>query len=92
MQSYCHLTKLLSWLKATRLFLLCHILIPSLFLQLPLSMGRSDQNDTSYFGPITGRIAQRVARGRFVLDGKVYHMHRNDGRNTIHGTSIQNPD
>lgn len=42
-------------------------------------------NDTSYFGPITGRIAQRVARGRFVLDGKVYHMHRNDGRNTIHG-------
>ncbi|WVZ85946.1 hypothetical protein U9M48_032802 [Paspalum notatum var. saurae] len=43
-------------------------------------------NDTSYyFGPITGRIAQRVARGRFVLDGKVYHMYRNDGRNTIHG-------
>ncbi|EES10935.1 hypothetical protein BDA96_06G116000 [Sorghum bicolor] len=42
-------------------------------------------NDDVYFGPITGRIAQRVARGRFVLDGKVYHMHRNDGRNTIHG-------
>ncbi|KAL6845747.1 hypothetical protein ACP4OV_024322 [Aristida adscensionis] len=41
--------------------------------------------DTFYFGPVTGRIAQRVARGRFVLDGKVYHMHRNDGRNTIHG-------
>ncbi|TKW04775.1 hypothetical protein SEVIR_7G131200v4 [Setaria viridis] len=42
-------------------------------------------NDASYFGPITGRIAQRVARGRFVLDGKVYHMYKNDGNNTIHG-------
>ncbi|ONM16962.1 Galactose mutarotase-like superfamily protein [Zea mays] len=43
------------------------------------------QNDTSYFGPITGRVAQRISRGRFVLDGKVYHLQRNDGRNTIHG-------
>ncbi|PUZ47469.1 hypothetical protein GQ55_7G167100 [Panicum hallii var. hallii] len=42
-------------------------------------------DDDFYFGPITGRIAQRVARGRFVLDGKVYHMYRNDGNNTIHG-------
>jgi len=43
------------------------------------------QNDTSYFGPITGRVAQRISRGRFVLDGKVYHLYRNDGRNTLHG-------
>ncbi|CAL5016608.1 unnamed protein product [Urochloa decumbens] len=43
-------------------------------------------NDEFYFGPITGRIAQRVARGRFVLDGKVYHMYKNDGNNTIHGS------
>ncbi|TVU14210.1 hypothetical protein EJB05_37662 [Eragrostis curvula] len=42
-------------------------------------------NDTSYFGPVTGRVAQRVARGRFVLDGKVYHLYKNDGKNTIHG-------
>ncbi|CAN6239707.1 unnamed protein product [Urochloa humidicola] len=42
-------------------------------------------NDTSYFGPITGRVAQRISRGRFVLDGKVYHLYRNDGRNTLHG-------
>ncbi|KAK3144592.1 hypothetical protein QOZ80_4AG0315120 [Eleusine coracana subsp. coracana] len=42
-------------------------------------------SDTSYFGPVTGRVAQRVARGRFVLDGKVYHLYRNDGNNTIHG-------
>ncbi|XP_051217656.1 uncharacterized protein [Lolium perenne] len=42
-------------------------------------------NDTSYFGPLTGRVAQRLARGRFVLDGKVYHTYINDGRNSIHG-------
>nr|CAB3484737.1 unnamed protein product [Digitaria exilis] len=42
-------------------------------------------DDEFYFGPITGRIAQRVARGRFVLDGKAYHMYKNDGNNTIHG-------
>ncbi|KAL6650842.1 hypothetical protein ACP70R_009767 [Stipagrostis hirtigluma subsp. patula] len=42
-------------------------------------------NDTFYFGPVTGRIAQRVSRGRFALDGKVYHLYRNAGRNTIHG-------
>ncbi|GJN02712.1 hypothetical protein PR202_ga20090 [Eleusine coracana subsp. coracana] len=27
----------------------------------------------------------RVSRGRFVLDGKVYHLYKNDGMNTIHG-------
>jgi galactose mutarotase-like enzyme len=47
------------------------------------------QNDTSYFGPVTGRVAQRIARGRFVLDGKAYHLYRNDGNNTIHGTGAE---
>ncbi|KAK3142413.1 hypothetical protein QOZ80_4BG0346170 [Eleusine coracana subsp. coracana] len=42
-------------------------------------------NDTLYFGPVTGRVAQRVSRGRFVLDGKAYHLYKNDGNNTIHG-------
>lgn len=34
---------------------------------------------------MTGRVAQRISRGRFVLDGKVYHLYRNDGKNTLHG-------
>ncbi|CAM0904352.1 unnamed protein product [Alopecurus aequalis] len=42
-------------------------------------------NETFYFGPLNGRVAQRMARGRFVLDGKVYHTYINDGRNAIHG-------
>ena len=43
------------------------------------------QNDTSFFGPVAGRVAGRIARGRFVLDGKVYHLDINDGRNTLQG-------
>ncbi|VAH33043.1 unnamed protein product [Triticum turgidum subsp. durum] len=43
------------------------------------------QTDNSAFGPLNGRVAQRMARGRFVLDGKVYHTYINDGRNSIHG-------
>ncbi|TVU14206.1 hypothetical protein EJB05_37658 [Eragrostis curvula] len=46
-------------------------------------------NDTSYFGPVAGRVAQRISRGRFVLDGKVYHLYRNDGRNTLHSGGRQ---
>ncbi|KAK1644741.1 hypothetical protein QYE76_062546 [Lolium multiflorum] len=42
-------------------------------------------NDGCYFGPLTGRVAYRIARGRFSLDGRVYHTYTNDGRNTIHG-------
>ncbi|VAH48455.1 unnamed protein product [Triticum turgidum subsp. durum] len=42
-------------------------------------------SDNSAFGPLNGRVAQRMARGRFVLDGKVYHTYINDGRNSIHG-------
>ncbi|RLM64538.1 aldose 1-epimerase-like [Panicum miliaceum] len=42
-------------------------------------------NDTSFFGTVAGRVAQRIARGRFVLDGKVYHLNINDGRNTLQG-------
>ncbi|CAL5068224.1 unnamed protein product [Urochloa decumbens] len=42
-------------------------------------------NDTSFFGPVAGRVAQRIARGRFVLDGKVYHLAINDGKNTLQG-------
>jgi galactose mutarotase-like enzyme len=52
---------------------------------LSLNICPSHQNDTFYFGPLTGRVAQRMARGRFVLDGKVYHTYLNDGRNAIHG-------
>ena len=38
-----------------------------------------------YFGTIVGRFANRIAKGRFTLDGKQYAIPANDGPNTLHG-------
>ncbi|KQJ82953.1 aldose 1-epimerase [Brachypodium distachyon] len=42
-------------------------------------------NGSSYFGALVGRVANRVAKARFVLDGKVYNLYANDGKNALHG-------
>ncbi|HTU82702.1 MAG TPA: aldose epimerase family protein [Candidatus Acidoferrales bacterium] len=36
-------------------------------------------------GKIVGRFANRIANGRFALDGRVYHLATNEGQNTLHG-------
>jgi aldose 1-epimerase len=38
-----------------------------------------------FFGATVGRVANRVAHGRFTLDGKRYTMPVNDGVNSLHG-------
>jgi aldose 1-epimerase len=38
-----------------------------------------------YIGAIVGRYANRVANGKFTLEGKTYNLPRNDGPNTLHG-------
>ena len=38
-----------------------------------------------YLGVTVGRYANRIAGGRFTLDGKAYQLTQNDGDNSLHG-------
>lgn len=40
-----------------------------------------------FYGATIGRFANRIADGQFTLDGKTYHLPKNDGPNSLHGGS-----
>jgi aldose 1-epimerase len=46
------------------------------------------QGNPAHFGTLVGRYANRIAGGRFVLDGRSHELVCNEGPNTLHGGPI----
>ncbi len=44
--------------------------------------------NSTYFGVIVGRYANRIAKARFTLDGKAYTLPANNGVNSLHGGTV----
>lgn len=42
-------------------------------------------SDKRYLGAVVGRVANRIARGHFVVQGKDYQLDINNGPNALHG-------
>ncbi|PPS90383.1 aldose epimerase family protein [Streptomyces sp. MH60] len=57
-----------------------------------VSLGFDNLDDyvarSPHFGALIGRYGNRIAKGRFTLDGKAYQLSVNDGENSLHGGAL----
>lgn len=60
------------------------------FANVALGFDRLEQYEAerAYFGAITGRCANRIAGGKFSLDGVAYELFKQDGRSALHGGEV----
>lgn len=59
------------------------------FADRELTLGFASQAERiasgTYSGAVIGRVANRIAGGKFALNGVTYHLTKNEGENTLHG-------
>ena len=76
--------KILTWGAVVR-----DLLVPSASGPQRVVLGLNTIDDyrahSPYFGAIAGRFANRIAEGRFTLDGTTYDLPRNEARACLHG-------
>lgn len=70
--------------------IITHIMAPDkdgAFTNIVLGMDAISDYETSnpYYGAIIGRFGNRIANGRFTLNGVEYQLAKNDGDNHLHG-------
>lgn len=49
------------------------------------SVNDYEKSTEPYFGATIGRYGNRIAKGKFTLEGKTYSLFTNNGQNTLHG-------
>lgn len=49
------------------------------------AIGPYQAKPESYYGALIGRYGNRIAKGKFSLNGKTYQLQVNDGQNSLHG-------
>jgi aldose 1-epimerase len=51
---------------------------------LGYNFSKSYEKNPTYLGAVIGRYAGRIAKGKFLLDGKIFTLCKNDGENSLH--------